>query len=171
MENAPDTESGFLDRAKQPIAGTAKSGGQRQGHPKQSAGTPLAIRVSVAVSDRSTRGERVPRYAIDRAQSVASALVTGRETAAILGTGSGKRHPWPSSRETATPPCWARDRGGEKPRSNRLCDLASPLASHAEGTEAGPGRDAGCPRQKNEYLRNKRNCGHPKRNCGYPPRT
>jgi hypothetical protein len=34
MENAPDTESGFLDRAKQPIAGTAKSGGQRQGHPK-----------------------------------------------------------------------------------------------------------------------------------------
>ena len=30
----------------------------------------------------------------------------------ILGTGSGKRNPRPSSRETAMPPHWVSDRGG-----------------------------------------------------------
>jgi len=61
------TKSGFpqaKDRAKQTIAGTAKVGGQRSGHPRRSAQKrrSKAIRVRVAASDLTTVERESPVY-------------------------------------------------------------------------------------------------------------
>ena len=61
------TKSGFpqaKDRAKQTIAGTAKVGGQRSGHPRRSAQKrrSKAIRVRVAASDLTTAERESPVY-------------------------------------------------------------------------------------------------------------
>src|SRR5580658_9520941 len=80
------------------------------------------IRVRVAASGSSPRGERVPRQAKNQAQRPKRFLVTGIQAGAILGTGLGTRYlrasvrsasrevkasdsenPRPSSRETAKP--------------------------------------------------------------------
>ena len=56
----------------------------------------------------------------------------------ILGTGSGKRNPRPSSRETAMPPHWVSDRGGNCRDLPSVCNR-SKGTEQAERTEAGPG--------------------------------
>jgi hypothetical protein len=82
--------------------------------------------------------------------------VTQSKVRAILGIGLGKReNPRPSSRETAKPPRWVSDAGGN--RHQPSVQKGSPLTFCAERTEAGPGPEPTC--QQNRSDANKRPCG------------
>jgi len=69
----------------------------------------------------------------------------------ILGTGSGKRNPRPSSRETAMPPHWASDRGGTV-AINRL----SVTGRKARNRLSGPRRAQARGRLLTESVRNRK---------------
>ena len=101
-----------------------------------------AIRVRVAERDAPRRRDNLPRHVMRRTQDVPGESITACQARSILGTGSGKRHPRPSSREPAQPPRWVRDRDKTASRPTAGTGRCKEL-TRAERIEAGPGPGAG----------------------------